>query len=252
MGSSRKKILIDTGQGMPVWIDRVAQVAAENDIQIVTVLLTHWHGDHAGGVADILKRYPHLLSAIHKNRPDQGQQDIEDEQVFRVDGATVRAVYTPGHAVDHMCFVLEEELALFTGDNVLGHGFTVVEDLGTYMKSLEVMQSQGCLKGYPAHGSVIYDLPLKLKEYKSHRLRRERQIVLALQESRHKRPGRGSVTIEELVQAVHGSVSKEASKMALEPSMNEVLMKLASDRMVGFELQRGAKRWFVNDRVVKC
>ena len=69
------------------------------------------------------------------------QKAIADGQVFRVEGATVRAPFTPGHAHDHMCFELEEENALFTGDNVLGHGQSVFEDLGLFTKSLENMAS---------------------------------------------------------------------------------------------------------------
>ncbi|ODM19152.1 hypothetical protein SI65_05769 [Aspergillus cristatus] len=245
VGSGREKILIDTGQGLPVWIDHIAQVVAENDLKIVAALITHWHGDHTGGVPDLLVHFPHLTSAIYKNQPDRGQQDILDGQVFRVEGATIRALHTPGHAVDHMCFILEEEQAIFTGDNVLGHGFTVVEDLGAYTNSLGIMNDQGCQIGYPAHGVVITDMPAKMAEYRDQRLRRERQVISALRESRQRNAGRGSITVQEVVQSVHGIVPEEVSKKALEPFTQEVLLKLAGDRKVAFELQGGVKRWFI-------
>lgn len=76
------------------------------------MLLTHWHGDHTGGVPDLLRLYPELKSSIYKNLPGKTQQPIYDGQLFEVEGATIRAVHTPGHSDDHMCFVLEEEQAL--------------------------------------------------------------------------------------------------------------------------------------------
>jgi len=82
--------------------------------------------------------------------------------MFKVEGATVRAVHSPGHSTDHMCFILEEEQAMFTGDNVLGHGTSAVEHLGTWMNTLQTMNSHGCDKGYPAHGMVIEDLRTKI------------------------------------------------------------------------------------------
>ncbi|EPS31128.1 hypothetical protein POX_h09426 [Penicillium oxalicum] len=86
-----------------------------------------------------------------------------DGQRFTVEGATVRAIFTPSHAIDHMCFLLDEENALFTGDNVLGHGFAVVPDLAAYMASLEHMVAQDCTTGYPAHGAVIENLLAKMQ-----------------------------------------------------------------------------------------
>ena len=86
------------------------------------VLLTHWHFDHTKGVPDLLKLCPQ--ATVYKHEPSEvvvervdGQKDIKDGQVFQVEGATLKAVYTPGHAVDHMSFVLREEDAIFTGDS---------------------------------------------------------------------------------------------------------------------------------------
>ena len=55
---------------------------------------------------------------MHKHMPDDGQVDIQDGQVFAVEGATLRAFHSPGHTADHMCFVFEEEDAIFTGDSM--------------------------------------------------------------------------------------------------------------------------------------
>ncbi|KZF25343.1 metallo-beta-lactamase domain protein [Xylona heveae TC161] len=254
VGSGKEKILIDTAQGEPEWIDFISSVLKVGGFSIKYVLLTHWHWDHTGGVPDLIKRYPELSSKVYKNNPDLGQLPIDDGQVFEVKGATVRAVFTPGHANDHMCFVLEEENALFTGDNVLGHGYTVVEDLRLYTSSLGIMEEQLCCIGYPAHGDVITNLPIKLKQYKSQQMRRERQILGALKQIKDTQMeggngGKCSVSIQEIVGIVYGNVTKDVSRLALEPYMNEVLLKLAQDGMVGFHFQRGCKRWFVNPLV---
>jgi glyoxylase-like metal-dependent hydrolase (beta-lactamase superfamily II) len=83
-----------------------------------SILLTHGHGDHLGGVVDILKecaarKWP--VPSVHKmivpggNFPAEGfaATHIGNGETFSVDGATVRAIYTPGHTDDHVCFVLE-------------------------------------------------------------------------------------------------------------------------------------------------
>jgi glyoxylase-like metal-dependent hydrolase (beta-lactamase superfamily II) len=100
------------------------------------------------------------------------------------DGATLRGIHTPGHAPDHLCYVLEEERALFSGDNVLGVGTTVIPahggDLLDYMNSLERLLALGPERIYPAHGPCIEDGRAKIREYIDHRSDRERQIVEAL------------------------------------------------------------------------
>ncbi|MEN8184110.1 MAG: MBL fold metallo-hydrolase, partial [Myxococcota bacterium] len=103
---------------------------------------------------------------------------------IHTEGATLRGVHTPGHSPDHLCFVLEEEAALFSGDNVLGVGTTVIPagsgDLRLYMASLERLLEEAPTRIYPAHGPVIDDGPGKLREYLAHRREREAQILEAL------------------------------------------------------------------------
>lgn len=243
VGTGHDRIIIDTSGGEPEWIELVASTLKSLDISLSHVLLTHWHGDHTGGVPDLLRLYPHLEGSIYKNQPDRGQQNIVDGQIFKVDGATVRAVHTPGHAEDHMCFVLEEERAMFTGDNVLGHGTSAVEDLGLFMASLQKMFAQNCSVGYSAHGVTISNLPAKIAGELNQKLRRERQVMQALGRVRSR--GERSVTIQDLVSEIYGRSLDEATRtLALEPFMGEVLRKLAGDGRVAFELRGGKKKWY--------
>lgn len=235
-----------------MWADNITKFMADEELTISHVLLTHWHGDHTGGVKDLVQYDPSLTDRIYKNQPDPGQHPINNGDTFRTDGATIRALYTPGHAIDHMCFVLEEENALFTGDNVLGHGHSVSEDLGSYMRSLGIMDDQRCEKGYPAHGVKIEDLPRKMSEYIRHKMTRERRVYQILLGQRAKTlksgGGKGSLTTKDLVQSAYGDVAENIIEMALEPFTTEVLLKLAEDRKVGFEMDAGNKKWFLTER----
>lgn len=228
----------------------VASSLKTSSITLSHVLLTHWHGDHTGGVPDLLRLLPHLSTSVYKNSPDEGQQHIADGQIFSVEGATIRAVHSPGHSHDHMCFILEEENAMFTGDNILGHGTSAVEDLSTYMASLRKMQSQNCAVGYSAHGVVNSNLPAKIASELAQKLRREKQVLQVLNKIKREQKSMatgeiGSVTVKELVTAMYGGdLDEQVRVMALEPFMHEVLRKLAEDGKVAFEIKRGEKKWF--------
>jgi glyoxylase-like metal-dependent hydrolase (beta-lactamase superfamily II) len=253
VGTGPRRLIIDTGQGIPDWADLISSTLADSKVLLSHVFLTHWHGDHTGGVPDLIRMYPELSSSIYKNTPSKVQQPITDGQIFEVEGATIRAVHTPGHSHDHMCFVLEEEQAMFTGDAVLGHGTAAVEHLSTWMGTLEKMQSQNCVKGYPAHGIVIEDLRGKISTELTQKLRRERQVLDTLEKTKRSEKiagarGKGSVTVKDLVTKMHGNAMDQAVReLALEPFMEEVLRKLAEDGKVAFEIRAGVKKWFAID-----
>ena len=152
-----------------------------------------------------------------------------------------------------MCFLLEEENALFTGDNVLGHGFTVVEDLALYLRSLDRMAEQGCIIGYPAHGVRIENLPAKLNQYIKQRRAREKSIYAALLDSMlnggRNANSKSGLSTREIVSKIHGDIPQQLLQSAIEPSTIEILRMLADTRKVGFAMQSGTQRWFINKGV---
>ena len=243
VGTGQHRLIVDTSGGEPEWAELIKKTLGTVGISLSHVLLTHWHGDHTGGVPDLLRIYPHLNSSIYKNQPDKGQQDITGGQLFRVEGATVRALHAPGHSEDHMCFILEEEQAMFTGDNILGHGTSAVEDLGTFMTSLQVMYDQKCITGYSAHGVTIDNLPLKIGREMGQKYRREKQVLQGLARVRSR--GEKSITVTHLVTEIYGASLDESMRtLALEPFIDEVLRKLAGDGKVAFERRGGKRKWY--------
>lgn len=244
VGSGRRRILIDTGEGMPSWISALKATLEQENATVDTVLISHWHRDHQGGIPQLLELSPD--SKIFKNQPEEAQSDIKDGQKFTVDGASLTAVFTPGHTVDHMAFVLEEEDAMFTADNVLGQGTAVFEDLATYLNSLEKMRHLFKGRAYPGHGPVIEDGPSKIAEYINHRKTREEQVVRTL---RTQRTSGGALdqpnawTPMELVKVIYHDVPEELHVPACGGVM-QILGKLEKEERAS----ENDGRWVLKDR----
>jgi endoribonuclease LACTB2 len=190
VGTSKRPILLDTGQGVAIYADLLETALKElsGSSELEQIVLTHAHIDHLGGVQQVKERFGEM--AVSK-MPWEGHDsaagaitEIGHDAVVATEGATLRAVFTPGHAPDHLCYVLEEERALFTGDVVLGAGTTVIPDdtgdLGQYMDSLRRLLELDLETIYPAHGPVIRNPKEKIREYIAHRELRERQILAVL------------------------------------------------------------------------
>jgi len=97
----------------------------------------------------------------------------------------LRAIHTPGHTTDHLCYWLEEEQALFAGDTILGQGTTEFEDLHDYLNSLKLILNLSPKKIYPGHGPVVENPREIIEYYLSHRQQRNDQILAALKQSLH-------------------------------------------------------------------
>ncbi len=194
IGTSSRPILLDTGIGLPIYDPLLEKGLQETKgaTELQEIILTHVHADHIGGAARVLELFGNLKIS-KKLWPGKDEAfnlsltAIDDGAVIETDGATLRAIHTPGHARDHLCYYLEEEKALFTGDLVLGAGTTVIPEEGggliDYMASLKKLLPLDLAVIYPAHGLAIRNPYEKLNAYIAHRELREQQILEAMRSS---------------------------------------------------------------------
>ena len=210
VGTGEKRILLDTGSGhdeyMPFLEEAIHRAGCKG---IEGIVLTHAHPDHIGGVNQVREHFGADIPVYKRPWPKESGlagpggevsdtplddpdaladgpiEDIDHGAVVETEGARLRALFTPGHAPDHLCYVLEEEGNLFSGDNVLGIGTTVIPStsgsLADYMDSLELALGEAPPEIYPAHGPKIQNGTAKITEYLEHRRARERQVLEALE-----------------------------------------------------------------------
>lgn len=252
---TNEHVLIDTGESwsakdfLAVLFDEV--FTKTNTKRLKSIILTHGHGDHQGGVLPLMEalrdRGMLPLPQIYKRKLDKESYPakgfdcihIEDNQQFIIDsGTTLQAVYTPGHTDDHVAFILKEDHAIITGDCVLGCGTTVFDDLHDYMRSLDklrqIVMSEpqdselALTKIYPGHGPIIQENALgKIDEYIHHRLKREDQVLDALR----KQSKDQWVTSLELVEMVYGRLSSGVF-LSAQSNLRHHLSKLLKDNNV--------------------
>ncbi|KAI9150163.1 putative metallo-beta-lactamase superfamily protein [Paramyrothecium foliicola] len=240
VGTGPRRILIDTGEGRPAWLASLKETLKQENATVETALITHWHHDHTGGIEDLLSLCPN--AQVFKHEPSRGQQDIIDGQTFSVEGANLTAAYTPGHTTDHMVFLLPEEDAMFTADNVLGHGTAVFEDLSTYLASLDKMRRLFKGRAYPGHGAVLEDGPARITEYINHRQQREEQVVRTLRSNREGSSD-DTWTPMELVKVIYQDVP-DSLHIPAAGGLSQILAKLRDEGRA--EEERG--RWRLKDR----
>lgn len=223
-------LLIDTGAGVAGYAGALAAAAGGEPVR--RVLVTHAHSDHMGGVPQVRERYPGASFFKMPWDAEDGRYGVRPEPL--ADGATVthggitlRAIYTPGHAPDHLCFFWEEERVLFSGDLIVGAGTVVIPrdggDMAAYMRSLERLFDWEIRAIYPGHGPVIEDPKAKIQEYLDHRRMREQQVVEALRA--------GLRTIPALVARAYADVSPALHPIA-EESAWQHLAKLQAEGVV--------------------
>jgi glyoxylase-like metal-dependent hydrolase (beta-lactamase superfamily II)/8-oxo-dGTP pyrophosphatase MutT (NUDIX family) len=173
--------VIDPAVEDRAYIDAVAHAAGD----VAGILVTHRHADHVAGVRALAERTEAPVRAYGAEKAAGVEvEGIDDGDVLAVDGATLRVLHTPGHAPDHISFVLEEERALFAGDNVMGEGTPVIDPpeghMRTYIRTLRRLAELDLERIYPGHFRPL-DRPAEVwSELLEHRRERERRIVGAL------------------------------------------------------------------------
>jgi glyoxylase-like metal-dependent hydrolase (beta-lactamase superfamily II) len=148
------------------------------------ILCTHTHPDHSPGAAALKKRTGAEVLAFDSR--DGLVVDTPIGDGFRIEATEfrLRAVHTPGHASNHLCYLLEEEQLLFSGDHIM-QGSTVViappdGDMAAYLESLQRIRGLRLRSIAPGHGHLIDNPDEVIDEYVTHRLGREQQVIGAL------------------------------------------------------------------------
>jgi endoribonuclease LACTB2 len=221
VGQGERRILLDTGHGVHEYLPVLEKAMRHVGCRALQeIVLTHGHPDHIGGAAELIDHFGPLRV---RKFPWPGNDDyypfeitpLADGDWIETEGARLRAVHTPGHAPDHLCFWLEEEAALFTGDNVLGVGTTVIPaesgDLGLYMQSLRDLLALQPGRIYPAHGPCIEAGQEKLREYIAHREERERQILAALDAGAHEVAAMVRIIYAAYPEALHAAAAQSVT-----------------------------------------
>ena len=196
--------VIDPGPDDKGHVDAI--VGASMKERVRWVLLTHTHPDHWPAAKRLVKSTGAELVMFGKREKDV---DLVPDRVIK-EGDTIEGsefglevLHSPGHAPNHVCFLLEEERLLFTGDTVLDGMYSVVNpsrggDMAVYMKTLERLKKLRLRGIAPGHGDLIEEPKVRLDDYIAHRRQREQQVHRLLKK-------RDGAKVAELVGDIYGN-----------------------------------------------
>ena len=230
--------LIDPGPAIDSHVQALVEAVGN---RLEWILCTHTHLDHSPAARAVKSATGARIAGLACDQ--DGRQDAEfapdrvlgDGDTIAIDGFTLRAVHTPGHASNHLCYLLEERRLLFTGDHVM-QGSTVVisppnGSMKAYFASLEKLLGLELAAFAPGHGHVIETPHDEVRRLIAHRLAREQKVVDALS---RKNPA----TLDELVPLAYDDVSERLYPVA-KRSLHAHLIKLADDGRAS----EAAERW---------
>jgi recombination protein RecT len=224
-------LVIDPGPAIEEHVARIAELVGD---RLQLILCTHSHPDHSPAAPLLQAICPAPILGLPSAptaephsffRPDQV---LEDGQLLELGDVTLRAVFTPGHAANHVCFFLAEDRLLFSGDHVLNGSTTIVNPpdghMGDYLRSLDRLATLEPLFILPAHGHVIGSAKESIARLKAHRLLREKKVLDAVTTL----PGSD---LPDLVPRAYDDTPREAHGIA-QRSLLAHLEKLRDDRRV--------------------
>jgi glyoxylase-like metal-dependent hydrolase (beta-lactamase superfamily II)/8-oxo-dGTP pyrophosphatase MutT (NUDIX family) len=224
--------VIDPGPALDAHVAKILEAGAgPGGNRIRWIFATHTHMDHSPAVAAL--KAATGAQVFGRPAPAGGSQDasfapdrvLADGERVAIGKLQLRAIHTPGHASNHLCYLLEETKMLFTGDHVM-QGSTVVinppdGDMRVYLASLERLLAEDVAVFAPGHGYLIGAPQKEVRRLIAHRLAREAKVTAALQRS-------GPATLEQLVAEVYDEVSPRLHPVAMR-SLAAHLNKLVAE-----------------------
>lgn len=208
-------VVVDPGpDGHPGHVQ--ALMAAAGDRRVTAILVTHRHRDHLGAAGELSELTGAPVrgfdSAVCSPGREQKARPLADQESLNAGGITLTVLHTPGHTSDSVCFRLEDEQAMLTGDTVLGRGTTMLDypdgTLSDYLHSLEKLKNYDAAALLPAHGPAHQRLGPVVDRYIDHRHRR-------LEEVRGLLDKHGELSAEELGRLLYGPATAPVNPRVL-------------------------------------
>jgi glyoxylase-like metal-dependent hydrolase (beta-lactamase superfamily II) len=228
-------IAIDPGPADAGHIAAFVDAARECNAHYAAILVTHGHPDHFPGAA-LLAQATGAPVIAHPNAAFAHDRTLRDGERFTAGNATLTAIDAPGHARDHLVFVLEGERALFTGDVIIGTGTVVIAppngDMRAYQRTLARLRDEygDASAIYGGHGPELTDPRAKIAEYIAHRERREAEIIAVLE--------RAAATIPVLVETIYRDVNRRLWPAAARQVLAYLIALEREDRVTATPLDR--------------
>jgi glyoxylase-like metal-dependent hydrolase (beta-lactamase superfamily II) len=215
--------VIDPGPDTDEHIEAVAGCGGD---RIRWILLTHTHPDHAPGAARLKARTGAEVCAFDDRDDVPVDRRLADGDTVETTEFRIRAIHTPGHASNHLCYLLEEERTLFSGDHIMDGSTVVIAppdgDMAAYLDSLAKVRAIKRLRAIaPGHGHLITDPIERIDGYIAHRLEREAQVLGTVRAA-------GATTIADIVDALYPDLIDELVPRARQ-SVHAHLQKLADE-----------------------
>lgn len=109
--------VVDPGDAIPV-----LNFLKEKNLNLKSILITHKHADHIGGIEDLLSHYPNIKIYGPKNNFNFIYTVVNNDELLKIDELNIefRVIATPGHTLDHVVFADQDHL--FCGDTLFGCG----------------------------------------------------------------------------------------------------------------------------------
>jgi len=202
-------IVIDPGPTSDEHLVALLQAIDSRRVELVCV--THSHPDHAPGAAALAELVAAPLGGFSPGPSFTPDRLLVDGEQLQVGAFSLEVLSTPGHASDHLCYLLDTEHLCFTGDHVM-HGSSVVirppdGDVGAYLDSLRHLLTKDLQVLAPAHGRLIDDAPGAIAEVIAHRMAREERVIEELSEA-------GGASAAELLGLVYPGIEEQRTDIA--------------------------------------